>query len=65
MMIVSLLPIHAGANSSSKNQYASSIITAKINDHIKKMSLEEKVGQLFLIGFQGQDLSQGLEKTIE
>lgn len=29
------------------------------------MSLEEKVGQLFLIGFQGQDLSQGLEKTIE
>lgn len=29
------------------------------------MSLEEKVGQVFIIGFAGQDLSQGLEQTMK
>lgn len=28
------------------------------------MSLEEKVGQLFILGFHGQDLSQGLKRTL-
>lgn len=34
-------------------------------DLLKKMSLKKKIGQMFLIGFQGKSLDEGLGRTIK
>ncbi len=38
--------------------------STKVREVMAKMNLDEKVGQLFLLGFQGQSLEAGIGKTI-
>lgn len=43
---------------------ANSLHDEKIDQTIKAMSLRSKIGQLFMIGFMGDDLSRGLDRSL-
>lgn len=47
-----------------KYSYPQRQISREIKKRIKRLSLEEKVGQLFMIGFNGQDISPRLREWI-